>query len=188
MEPSPAPWHYAEHIYGLRHFLLDRACARTGSSSDDGVNAARIPNTDASASASALVAASLKPFLVDILMRGGRRRGPRGQLVTFCGDHYAPLSENLSKRRWILVLRRSKFAHVNECRIFRIKYGKFEAGVVVEIPYFASQRLERPHGLALDVVHGKSTHGQPQSCGAYGYHDPTVRSKPRLRNHRRASR
>ena len=24
MEPSPAPWHYAEHIYGLRHCLLDR--------------------------------------------------------------------------------------------------------------------------------------------------------------------
>ena len=24
MEPSPAPWHYAEHIYGLAHCLLDR--------------------------------------------------------------------------------------------------------------------------------------------------------------------
>jgi hypothetical protein len=24
MEPSPAPWHYAEHIYGLPHCLLDR--------------------------------------------------------------------------------------------------------------------------------------------------------------------
>jgi hypothetical protein len=24
MEPSPALWHYAEHIYGLRHCLLDR--------------------------------------------------------------------------------------------------------------------------------------------------------------------
>jgi hypothetical protein len=23
-EPSPAPWHYAEHIYGLPHCLLDR--------------------------------------------------------------------------------------------------------------------------------------------------------------------
>jgi hypothetical protein len=22
--PSPAPWHYAEHIYGLEHCLLDR--------------------------------------------------------------------------------------------------------------------------------------------------------------------
>ncbi len=24
MEPSPSPWHYAEHIYGLAHCLLDR--------------------------------------------------------------------------------------------------------------------------------------------------------------------
>jgi hypothetical protein len=24
MEPSPAPWHYAEYIYGLRHCLIDR--------------------------------------------------------------------------------------------------------------------------------------------------------------------
>jgi hypothetical protein len=24
MEPSPAPWHYAEHIYGLPHCMLDR--------------------------------------------------------------------------------------------------------------------------------------------------------------------
>ena len=51
-----------------------------------------------------------------------RRRGPRGQLMTLGGDHDAPSSEDLGERLRILVLRCSKFAHVNQCRVFRIKY------------------------------------------------------------------
>jgi hypothetical protein len=81
------------------------------------------------------------------------------------GDHDAPSSEDLGERLRILVLRRSKFSHVNECRVFRIKYRKIEAGVVAEVLYFASQRPERPHGLTLDVVHGKSTHALPLLSG-----------------------
>src|SRR6202049_2015223 len=90
-----------------------------------------------------------------------RRRGPRGQRMTLGGDHDAPSSEDLGKCLRILVLRRSKFAHINQCRVFRIKYRKVEAGVVVEILHFASQRLERSRGLTLDVVHSKSIHVLP---------------------------
>ena len=107
--------------------------------------------------------------------------------MTLGGDHDAPSSENLGERLRILVLRRSEFAHVNECRVFRIKYRKVEAGVVVEILYFASQRLERSRGLTLDVVHGKSVHALPRLVGADRCDDPTVRSKLGLRNLCRAS-
>ena len=107
--------------------------------------------------------------------------------MTLCGDHDAPSSENLGERLRILVLRRSEFAHVNECRVFRIKDRKFEAGVVVEILHFTSQRLERPHRLTLDVVHGKSIHSLPRLFGADGYDDLTVRAKLGLRNQRHAS-
>ena len=107
--------------------------------------------------------------------------------MTLCGDHDAPSSEDLGERLRILVLRRSKFAHVNECRVLRIKDRKFEAGVIVEILHFASQRLKRPHGLALDVVHGKSVHALPRLVGADRSDDPTVRSKLGLRNQGRAS-
>jgi hypothetical protein len=85
--------------------------------------------------------------------------------MTLGGDHDPPSSEDLGKCLRILVLRRSKFAHVNERRVFRIKYRKVEAGVVVEILYLASQRPERPHGLTLDVVHGNSTHALPRLFG-----------------------
>ena len=37
--------------------------------------------------------------------------------MTLGGDHDAPSSEDLGERLRILVLRRSKFAHVNECRV-----------------------------------------------------------------------
>jgi hypothetical protein len=76
--------------------------------------------------------------------------------MTLCGDLDTPSSEDLGERLRILVLRCSKFAHVNECRVFRVKDRKLEAGIVLEILYFASQRPERPHGLTLDVVHGIS--------------------------------
>ena len=102
--------------------------------------------------------------------------------MTLCGDHDAPSSEDLGERLRILVLRRSKFAHVNQCRVLRVKYRKFEAGVVVEILHFASQRLERSRGLTLDVVHGKSVHAPPPLVGADRSDDPTVRSKLGLRN------
>ena len=111
-----------------------------------------------------------------------RRRGPRGQLMTLCGDHDAPASEDLSECLRILVLRRSKFSHVNECRVFRIKDRKFEAGVVLKILYFASQRLERSRGFKLDVVHGKSLHALPRLVSADWCDDPTVRSTLGLRN------
>jgi hypothetical protein len=101
-----------------------------------------------------------------------RRRGPRGQRMTLGGDHDAPSSENLRERLRILVLRCSKFAHVNECRVFGIKDRKVEARVVVEILNFASQRLERPHGLTLDVVHGISIHALPRLIGADWCDDP----------------
>ena len=107
--------------------------------------------------------------------------------MTLCGDHDAPSSEDLGERLRILVLRRSKLAHVNECWVLRIEYRKFEAGVIVEILHFASQRLKRPHGLALDVVHGISIHALPRLIGADCCDDPTVRSKLGLRNQRRAS-
>jgi hypothetical protein len=107
--------------------------------------------------------------------------------MTLGGDHDAPSSEDLGKCLRILVLRRSKFAHINQCRVFRIKYRKVEAGVVVEILYFASQRLERSRGLTLDVVHGKSVHALPRLFGADWCDYPTVRSKLGLRNQRRAS-
>jgi len=107
--------------------------------------------------------------------------------MTLGGDHDAPSSKDLGERLRILVLRRSKFAHVNECRVFRIEYRKFEAGVIVEILHFASQRLERSRGLALDVVHGKSVHALPRLVGADRCDDPTVRSKLGLRNQCRAS-
>jgi hypothetical protein len=107
--------------------------------------------------------------------------------MTLGGDHAAPSSEDLGERLRILVLRRSKFAHVNECRVFGIKYRKFEAGVVVEILYFASQRPERPLGLTLDVVHGKSIHAPPRLVSADQCDEPTVRAKLGLRNRRNAS-
>jgi hypothetical protein len=97
--------------------------------------------------------------------------------MTLCGDHDAPSSEDLCEGLRILVLRRSKFAHVNERRVFGIEYRKFEPGVVVEILYFASQRLERSRGLALDVVHGISVHVLPRLVGTDWCADPTVRSK-----------
>jgi hypothetical protein len=108
--------------------------------------------------------------------------------MTLGGDHRAPSSEHLGERLRILVLRRSKFAHVNECRVFRIKYRKFEAGVVVEILYFASQRPQRPHGLTLNVVHGKSAQALLRLIGADWCDDPTVRSKLGLRNQHHATR
>jgi hypothetical protein len=107
--------------------------------------------------------------------------------MALCGDHDAPSSEDLGERLRILVLRRSKFAHVNECRVLRIKYRKFEAGVIVEILHFASQRFERSRGLTFDVVHGKSVHTLPRLVGADRSDDPTVRSKLGLRNQGRAS-
>jgi hypothetical protein len=107
--------------------------------------------------------------------------------MTLCGDHDAPSSEDLGECLRILVLRRSKFAHVNQCRVLRVKYRKFEAGVVVEILYFTSQRLKRPRGLALDVVHGKSVHALPRLVGADWCDNPTVRSTLGLRNRCRAS-
>jgi len=85
--------------------------------------------------------------------------------MTLSCDHDAPSPEDFGERLRILVLRRSKFSHVNECRVFRIKYRKFETRVVVEILGFASQRLKRPHGLTLDVVRGKSTHALPRLFG-----------------------
>jgi hypothetical protein len=107
--------------------------------------------------------------------------------MTLGGDHDAPSSEDLGERLRILVLRRSKFAHVNEFRVLRIKYRKFEAGVIVEVLYFASQRPERPHGLTLNVVHGKSVHALPRLVGADRCDDPTVRPKLGLRNQHNAS-
>ena len=107
--------------------------------------------------------------------------------MTLGGDDDAPSSEDLGERLRILVLRCSKFAHVNKCRVFGIKHRKFETGIVVEILYFASQRLERSCGLALDVVHGKSVHALPRLVGADWCDYPTVRSKLGLRNQRRAS-
>jgi hypothetical protein len=107
--------------------------------------------------------------------------------MTLGGDHDAPSSENLAERLRILVLRRSKFAHINECRVLGIKYRKFEAGVVVEILYFASQRLKRPHSLTLDVVHGKSIHAPPRLVSADWCDHRTVRLKLGLRNQCRAS-
>ena len=49
------------------------------------------------------------------------------------------------------------------------------------------RRLQRPHGLTLDVFHGKSVHALPQLFGADGRDDPTVRLKLGLRNQRHAA-
>jgi hypothetical protein len=55
MEPSPSPWHYVEHIYGLRHCLLDR---------DGRVIASHFPKGNGPAMAAAPAMASLLRQLV----------------------------------------------------------------------------------------------------------------------------
>jgi hypothetical protein len=55
VEPSPAPWHYAEFIYGLRHCLLDR---------DGRVIASHFPVGNGPAMAAAPAMASLLRELV----------------------------------------------------------------------------------------------------------------------------
>ena len=55
MEPSPSPWHYAEHIYGLAHCLLDR---------DGRVIASHFPIGDGATMAAAPAMASLLRELV----------------------------------------------------------------------------------------------------------------------------
>jgi hypothetical protein len=55
MQSSPAPWHYVEHIYGLRHCLIDR---------DGRVIASHFPQGNGSAMAAAPAMASLLRKLV----------------------------------------------------------------------------------------------------------------------------
>jgi hypothetical protein len=80
MQSSPAPWHYAEHIYGLPHCLIDR---------DGRVIASHFPQGNGPAMAAAPAMVSLLRDLVagappqtlraraKVILRQIDRSGPR---------------------------------------------------------------------------------------------------------------